>query len=79
MNKANTQSLMSLSPYESGIMHKVTMLRQTVVNGRVAKEGEVVEVSEMDARYLIAKGKAEMYEKMEEEKEKIRGRRSKGG
>ena len=48
-------------------MKKIVMLRQTIVNGEVARVKEVLEVSDMDARYLIGRKKATMHQESEHE------------
>ena len=50
-------------------MVRLTMLRSTVVNGKVHKVGDTVDVDEKDARYLISKKKAEMHEAMHKARE----------
>ena len=37
---------------------KVKLTRNTIVNGKAASAGDVVDVSQGDAVYLIARGKA---------------------
>jgi hypothetical protein len=42
-----------------GINVKVKILKQCGIRGKTAKVGDVVEVSELDGRYLIGTGTAE--------------------
>jgi hypothetical protein len=38
---------------------RILILRQTTIAGRPIRPGEVVEATDQDARYLMARGKAE--------------------
>ncbi len=78
MNKANTTRLVGIAHHRKNTMHhRIVMLRQTVVSGVVARVGDELEVSEMDAKYLVAKGKAELKEEKEEEKQPMKSRHRK--
>ena len=39
---------------------RIEILRQTSIQGRPILAGEVVEATDRDARYLVAKGKAQL-------------------
>jgi len=49
---------------------RIEIKRDTLVNGKLAKRGSEHEVSDADARYLIAKGKAVKAKKKKKTKDK---------
>lgn len=40
---------------------QVKMLKQKIINGSHAKVGEIVEVNELDAKFLVGTGSADHY------------------
>ena len=62
MNKSDSSNLVYSGHRQVKTMHKIMMLRKTVVQGQVLSKGDLAEVGESDARYLVAKAKAKMHE-----------------
>jgi hypothetical protein len=68
-----TGALIKRAPYKNhrGNRMKMKMLRNTVIEGKVAYAGDVVEVKEKDVPMLLHSQKAERYQKGEKKAKPI--------
>lgn len=61
LTSKNMSGLVNSQPTQETTLMKIKITRNTVAGGQPVNEGQVVDVSEADARTLIAMGKAIRY------------------